>query len=439
MEVVKTIIDFIVNDFLTEPILLIGILICIGYIVQKTPATKVITGTASAMVGIAMVLFGGSQFTSLFKPITNAVNERFGIQGYLMDSYAMKATTQEALGDRFGLVGYVFIIAFAVNVILVYFGKWTKAKGVFLTGNAGIAHSQSVLWLVIAYLGANNFVSVIVTGILVGIYWAFSTTLAAKTVAEVTDGGGFTIGHNQQIGIWFFSKFAHKFGDPEKEDAENLKLPGWLSIFNNNVVSVAIIMTIFVGAFMAPLGIEGIEKLSKGQNWLIFIIILGIKFSMNMVILLTGVRMMVGELTSAFQGIQQKVVPNAIPAIDVAALLPYSPNAATLGFIFCTLGTVLSMLILLAIKSPIFVMPGFVPLFFAGGPIGVVANKYGGIKSVIVCSLLLGVIQTFGSVWAINIMAYPQGVGWSGMFDFCTFWPAVTEGLRGIGALLGVS
>lgn len=418
--------NFIVNDFLTEPVILIGLLICIGYILNKEKPVKIITGTISAMVGIQMVIFGGAQFTSIFKPITTAVANSLGIQGYIMDSYAMKATTQEALGNAFGLVGYVFLIAFAVNLLLVYFGKYTKAKGVFLTGNAGIAHSQAILWLVIAILGLSNSISVIIAGILCGIYWAFSTTLAFKTVEDITGGAGFTIGHNQQIGIWFFGKIARFFGKPE-QNAENMKLPGWLSIFNNNVVSVSLIMAVFVGAFMAPLGISGIQELAGGTHWFNFIILTGIQFSMDMVILLTGVRMMCGELTGAFKGIQEKLVPNAIPAIDVAAILPFSPNAATLGFIFTTVGTVIAMVILVFMGAGVMVLPGFTPLFFSGGPIGIVANKYGGIKSLIICSIILGFIQTFGTVWAIGLMMYPAGSGWSGMFDFATFWPAVTE------------
>lgn len=427
--------NFIVNDFLTQPVILIGLLICIGYILNKEKPTKVITGTISAMVGIQMVIFGGNQFSSLFKPITEAVSASFGIQGYIMDSYAMKATTQEALGDLFGLVGYVFLIAFAVNLVIVHFGKYTKAKGIFLTGNAGIAHSQAILWLVIVTLGLGNTTSVIIAGVLIGIYWAYSTTLAFKTVEDVTGGAGFTIGHNLQFGFWFFGKIAHFFGSPE-QDAENMKLPGWLAIFNNNVTSVAVIMTLFVGAFMMPLGISGIQELAGKTHWINFIILTGINFSMNMVILLTGVRMMCGELTGAFKGIQEKLVPDAVPAIDVAAILPFSPNAATLGFIFTTIGTVIAMFILLAMNAQIMVLPGFVPLFFSGGPIGIVANKYGGVKSIIVCSIILAFIQTFGTVWAIGLMAYPTGSGWSGMFDFSTIWPAITEVLRFIGNLI---
>ena len=198
-------------------------------------------------------------------------------------------------------------------------------------------------------------------------------------------------------------------------------------------------MFVFVGLFCIPLGISGIEELSGGQHWLVYLIMVGIQFSMYMVILLQGVRMLCSELTASFQGIQQKIVPNAIPAIDVAALLPFSPNAATIGFLFCTLGTVFSMAILLLTGSSMMMLPGFTPLFFSGGPIGVVANKKGGLRSVIICCFLLGVIQTFGTCWAITQIHYPSATGWSGMFDLSTVWPAVIQVLRWIGGIFGIT
>ncbi|MGL0640642.1 hypothetical protein O6V44_22220, partial [Salmonella enterica subsp. enterica] len=95
----------------------------------------------------------------------------------------------------------------------------------------------------------------------------------------------------------------------------------------------------------------------------------------------THLRLTTSEINGSFKGWQDRFIPNAIPAVDVAALLPFSPNAATLGFVFCTFGTIFSMGILLLIHSPIMVLPGFVPLFFSGGPIGVLANRMGGYRS----------------------------------------------------------
>ena len=432
--------DILVGDFLTQPTILIGLLILIGYLLQRVGPVKTITGTIGAMVGLQLIIFGGNQFSTTFKPITEAVSAATGIQGYLMDSYAMKAASQEALGDAFGWMGYVFLIAFAVNIVLVVLGKWTKVKGVFLTGNAGTAHSQAMLWLIMANFALPSIATIVVSGVLVGIYWAYSTTLAAGVVDEVTDGGGFTVGHNQQLGIWLFGKIAPKLAGKRLFDCEDMELPGWLAIFNNNIASVCILMLVFVAGFTLPtIGVVGLTELAGGDNWLVYLIMVGIKFSMYMVILLQGVRMLCSELTESFQGIQQKFVPDAIPAIDVAALLPFSPNAATLGFLFTTLGTVLSMGLLLVLGSPMMVLPGFTPLFFSGGPIGVVANKKGGLRAVVICCTALGVIQTFGTVWAISQLQFPGAVGWSGMFDLATFWPALISALRALGAPFGVT
>ena len=429
VSVLKTIFD-IVYELLTQPAIIIGLLVATGYALSKKTKIQVITGGVSAAVGLMLVLFGGRMFSEGFKPVVEEVSNIYGIQGYLMDSYAMKASTQEVLGDNFGFVGYVFLIAFMVNVILVYFNKYTKAKGIFLTGNAGVAHSQALLWLLSYWLDMSWIPTIILSGILLGIYWAIATTVPIKAINKITDNAGFTIGHNQNFGIWFFSKFAHWFGDPEKDDAENLNMPGWLGVFNHNVTAIAITMTIFTGGFLLTIGISNIEVLSEGQPWYIYVINLGLEFSMYMVILLQGVRMMVGEITASFKGIQEKLIPNAVPAIDVAALLPFSANAATLGFMFTTFGTIFSMLLLLVFKSPIMVIPGFIPLFFSGGPIGVLANKFGGYKSVMVCGILLGMIQSFGTVWTIPLLGMPDEIGWSGMFDFSTVWPAFLELLR---------
>lgn len=428
----------VVLNFLLEPAIIIGLLVAIGYALDGKDTTKIITGAISAAVGLLMIIFGGGQFTQTFKPIVEVVSEHHGITGYLMDPYAMRSSTQEGLGQAFGFIGYVFLVGFAVNLLLVIFSRFTKVRGLFLTGNTGIAQAQAILWLVHFWLGLSWPVTIVLSGVILGVYWAVGTTLAIKPTEAVTKGAGFTIGHNQMFGIWFFSKFSHLFGDPEKDNAENLKLPGWLKIFNNNVTSIAIVMSLFVGGFLLSIGIDNVQEFTGNKHWLVYIVNLGLTFSMNMMILLQGVRMLVGELNSSFKGIQEKIAPDAVPAIDVAAILAFGPNAATIGFIFTTIGTVLSMGILLMMGSPVMVLPGFVPLFFAGGPIGVVANKYGGYKAAIVSGLLLGMIQSFGSVWAISVSGLTDGIGWTGMFDWATVIPLIQEALKFISNLFSL-
>ena len=123
-----------------------------------------------------------------------------------------------------------------------------------------MSHSQAVLWLIVFWLGFSWTASIILAGVLTGIFWAFSTTLIVKPIAKVTKDAGFTIAHNQMLGLWFFSIISpDKFGDPAKHDAENLKLPGWLAIFNHNVTAIAIVMTLFVGGFLLSTGIDNVQ------------------------------------------------------------------------------------------------------------------------------------------------------------------------------------
>ena len=68
MGVLSAILDAIYN-LLMAPVVMMGLLVCIGYILGKKPPVKVITGTISTMVGIQMVIFGGNQFSNTFKPI----------------------------------------------------------------------------------------------------------------------------------------------------------------------------------------------------------------------------------------------------------------------------------------------------------------------------------------------------------------------------------
>ncbi len=65
-------------------------------------------------------------------------------------------------------------------------------------------------------------------------------------------------------------------------------------------------------------------------------------------------------------------------------------------------GTIFSMGILLLIHSPIMVLLVLFRSSF-GGPIGVLANQMGDIVPLLFV-LLLGIIQTFGTVWAIPLL-----------------------------------
>ena len=81
--------------------------------------------------------------------------------------------------------------------------------------------------------------------------------------------------------------------------------------------------------------------------------------------------MFVSELTNAFQGISNKLLPGSFPAVDVAASYGFgSPNAVLSGFAFDLIGQLITIVLLIVFKNPILIITGFVPVFFDNAAIG---------------------------------------------------------------------
>lgn len=104
-----------------------------------------------------------------------------------MDSYAMKAAIQISLSNNFYYIGYIFILSFFINLVLVLFCRYTGAKCIFITGNTEVSHSQVVLWLILFWLGFCWVQSIVIAGVLTGAFGRFQTTFIVKPIAKVTN------------------------------------------------------------------------------------------------------------------------------------------------------------------------------------------------------------------------------------------------------------
>ncbi len=442
MNVLMTCWEFFANNFLKTPAYFIGLIVVVGYILLKKQWYEVFSGFVKATVGYKVLLVGSGGLSSTFKPIITALSSKFGIDAMVLDTYTGQVAAQgaiETVGKSFSQVMVLLLIAFIFNILLVKFQKYTKMRAVFTTGHVQQQQATFAFWIFLTcFPKLGELPMLILMAILLGLYWAVGSNLCVETAQRLTDGAGFSIAHQQMFGIAIYESITGKIfhSDKNAKKFEDYELPGWLSMFSENTVSTSILMLLFIGVIMIVTGKETLVANGVSlPNGSFFFCILdnALAFAVYMAVLQLGVRLFVGELTNSFQGISNKLLPGSVPGLDCAAAYGFgSANAVTFGFIFGAAGQFLAIAILIAIKSPVIAIAGFVPVFFDNATISVFVNAKSGAKAAMLSAFVNGLLQVFCSVLAAqffsigDVTVLTQTVnakGWMAMFDWCVIWP----------------
>lgn len=455
MDILMSIWSWIADNILTQPAYFIGVIVVLGYALLKKPWYEILAGFIKAVIGYQILLVGSSGLTSAFRPIIVGLEERFNLSAMVIDPYFGQNAVQAAMDDvsdtalsfisgkSFSLVMFLLLFAFVFNIVLVALRKWTKCRALFTTGHVQVQQASTAFFLILfcfpALRDADWAVLAIMT-VLLGLYWAVGSNLCIGPTQELTDGAGLTIAHQQMFGVYLASKAAawmNKHSKKESKNVDDIKLPGFLKIFNENLVATAILMTAFFGVILVILGKDFLvseEFMAEDESFVMYILTTSFSFAVYLSILQLGVRTFVTELTNSFQGISSKLLKGSVPGVDCAVTYGFgAPNAVTIGFLFGALGQFIAIAVLLLIGSPVVVMAGFVPLFFDNATIGVYANDKGGLRACMILPFVSGLIQVFGSALIAGWVGMASYGGYLGMFDWATVWPIMTVIMKYLG------
>lgn len=425
MDFLFILLNWFSQNILQKPAFFVGLLVLIGYALLKKPWNEVFSGFVKATVGYMILDVAAAGLVSTFRPILTALNYKFSIGAAVIDPYFGLTAANEKIASAFpefvGIATSALLVGFFVNVLLVALRKITKVRTLFITGHIMVQQAATItlMTLLIPAFQSNSLIATLTIGILCGLYWAISSNLTVEPTQRLTNDGGFAIGHQQQFAIWFTDKIAPKLGNKEN-NLDNLKLPKFLNIFHDTVVASATLMLIFFGAILVILGpdiMANPKVITSGnlyspskQAFFMYVIQKAFSFSVYLFILMQGVRMFVSELTNAFQGISNKLLPGSFPAVDVAAAFGFgSPNAVLFGFVSGLIGQLITIILLIVFKNPILIITGFVPVFFDNAAIAVYADKRGGWKAALILSFISGILQVTVGAVAVGLLGLSGG------------------------------
>ncbi len=384
------VLDFIINEIFGSAPIFLALIAFVGLLLQKKGFSEILAGTFKTAIGVVILQQGTNIIISAIAPLADAFGV-FNVEGGEVVESMGAATFMSEYGAQ---IGIAMVVAFGINLLVARFTKW---KSVFLTGHM-------LYWFPFIFVaagvdaGLTGTTLLIVATLFTAAYMVITPNIIRPFVRQVTQDDTFTLGH-PTIGLSLIAGYIGKwFGDKSKstEDLKFSKNLGFLkeiSITSSMVIFLvyAIMMIVVSVAGNSPLEVFGIESSSKIFNYLLM---QGITFGAGLTILLLGVRLMIAEIVPAFTGFQEKLIPDAIPALDCPLLFPYAPNALIIGFVVSMITSTIAI-VLFAVTGffPYVIAPLTITCFFEIGTASIIGNATGGRRGAILGSAVAGVVM----------------------------------------------
>ena len=398
-------IEFFIS-ILSTPAVLVGIFAMLGLILQGKPVEEIIKGTFKTIVGFMVLsagagyLVGGSlaNFGTLF-------NVAFGVTGSTPNNEAVVAI---ALKDVASTTAYIMVLGMIANLVLA---RFSKAKFIFLTGHHTL-YMACLLAVVLNFAHLEPWQTIVGGGLVLGLVMVLMPALAESTMKKITEGADISLGHFGTLGYWISAQVGKAVKGKTK--TEDLSFPQRLTFLRDTIVAISITMVFFFviisvvaatkGEFNPGGGLYGLLSGEGGlhSSWIVWAIVQGLSFAAGVSVILTGIRLILGEIVPAFRGIAEKLVPSAKPALDCPIVFPYAPNAVLIGFLSSFVGGVVGLGVITGVNAGMtagfalaIILPGVIPHFFCGATAGVFGNAEGGLRGCIIGSFIHGLVITF--------------------------------------------
>ncbi|MEE3928087.1 PTS ascorbate transporter subunit IIC [Mycoplasmopsis ciconiae] len=401
--------------FIGVPAFLVGLVTLIGALILRKKFSQVIISTFKVIIGF-LILGGGAGVLvgslDKFQPVFQAV---YKLQGSIPNNDAFAGVLTK-VPEIATLGSLIMVVALVLNIVL---SLVSRLKYVYLSGHVLFYMSimLAAVFLTLGFKVSNpgDFAVMLIGGsTLLASYMVISPALQQRYMRLITGSDEIGLGHTGGFGYALSGLIGEGIGKAFKGkviSTEEIKFPKGLYFFRNTLVSLSITILVFYMAAFLPAGIlyetekitaennKAAFEILKDGNWVVTMFVQAFIFTAGIEIMLSGVRLFIGELIPTFKGISDKLIKNAKAAVDCPVVFPYAPNAVLIGFISSFIAGIIGMGITIGLAKAslltIVILPGIIPHFFLGATSGVFGNVRGGILGAIAGPFVHGLIITF--------------------------------------------
>lgn len=420
------VLNWLKDNLFGQTALFLGLIVAVGMMLQKKKVGEILQGFITATLGYYIFNTGAGSIGGLAMVMGNLLRPTLGVEAgvnpFSSQTFIAMGYAIEYIAPR---ITICFIVSWMVHLLLVKLIK--PLKVVYLTMHNILSFVATFYMFFYTIMDYRGMVLDLCAGFFTVLYITLTPMLVYKDCMKVTN-NAFALGHFNQIGAWIASRLAPFCGNPEKENAETMQLPGWLRSISDGGLSVAVslpIAYVFVWAIVVLVGndaaIQLLHENAGSTNSLIYMVLTALQLAAAIYILLYGLRMFLGALLPAFQGISEKFIPDAVPGIDTVAFYAVSPNAVVITMLSYMVGAIFTTIICILLKTPILVIFQLASAFSESSAIGAIANSKGGWKACVASGLVIGILATVAAgFFAAGLGILDQGIAQAN-FDSCGY------------------
>lgn len=160
----------IVRDFLLEPVILIGVIVFIGLVLQRKGFEVVVKGTLKAMIGFMIISIGGNIISEAVASFGLMIQRGFHTTGLILSVEGISGIAVDRYGTQ---IAVIMILGMLVNLVLA---RITRFHYVFLTGQQTL-YMASMIVVVLTSMNVHGIMVYVLGSLARNFYGIFTGSI----------------------------------------------------------------------------------------------------------------------------------------------------------------------------------------------------------------------------------------------------------------------